>query len=192
MYYCPKCNVTSEMEMRFCPQCGAPAMEMPTPAAPVVEAAQPIVEPVVETVAEPVVETVAEPAVEPVVPAAPVAPVAPVAVVIPPVEEKKPPHLALKIVSMALSIGGLVFAAIGNLYALIFGFIEEGMGLGMAIGFGMFSLPLAIVGLSLANKCLAAGDTSAMSRIGRTLGIVGIIATAAGVMLGFMTLFAFI
>ena len=95
---------------------------------------------------------------------------------------------------MSLSIGGLVFAAIGNLYTFLFGTIEMGIGeeigigFAMAIVFGMFSLPLAIVGLCMSNKSLDAGDTSVMSALGRKLGIAGIIATAASFVYGFFSI----
>jgi len=99
------------------------------------------------------------------------------------------PHLAVNIVGMALSISGLVFLAIGSLYTLI-GLIEEGLAFAMAFTFSLFFLPLSIVGLFLSNKCLNAGDTSAMSRVGKILGIIGIIVAGASLFIGFTSLIA--
>ena len=101
----------------------------------------------------------------------------------------KKPHLALKIVAMALSIGGIVMAAIGNLYTLI-GLIEpEGyLAFSFALVFGLFFSPFSIVGLCLSNKCIDAGDTSAMSRVGKILGIIGIIVAGVSLFIGIASL----
>ncbi len=99
------------------------------------------------------------------------------------------PHLAVKIVGMSLSIAGLVFLAIGSLYTLI-GLIEAGMAFAFALVFALFFLPLSIVGLCLSNKCINAGDTSAMSRVGKILGIVGIILAGVSLFIGFTALIA--
>lgn len=101
----------------------------------------------------------------------------------------KKPHLALKIVSMSLSIYGAFMMTLGLLYTLI-GLAEEGMAFGMSFAFALFSLPMCIVGLCLAAKCQDAGDTSAFSRVGKALGIVGIILSAVALFIGFCSLAA--
>lgn len=106
-----------------------------------------------------------------------------------PTPAPKKPHLALKIVSMSLSIYGAVMMTLGLLYTLI-GLAEEGMAFGMSFAFALFSLPMSIVGLCLASKCRDAGDTSAFSRVGKILGIVGIILSAVSLFIGFCSLAA--
>lgn len=100
------------------------------------------------------------------------------------------PHLAIKIVGMALSIAGAVFLSIGALYTLI-GLIEEGMAFAFALVFSLFFTPLSIVGLCLSNKCINAGDYSAFSRVGKMLGIVGIIIAGVSLFIGIAALGAY-
>lgn len=186
MYTCPNCNKTTETQTNFCSACGSKMVYVEP--APVVDPA-PVAEltPTVENV--PAVESA--PAAEPV-PEMPTyqPPVYQVptyqAVSYAPQEEKKPVHLAKKIVGMALSIGGLVFAVIGALYTLIFLIGAEEMGIAsfvFSLVFSIFSAPLSIVGLVMSNNNIACGDTSTMSQVGKRIGIAAIIVT--GVMLFF-------
>lgn len=99
----------------------------------------------------------------------------------------KKPHLALKIVSMALSIAGFAFMCFGFLYTLL-GLVEEGMALGMAFTFSLFFLPLCIVGMVLSCKCINAGDTSALTRVGKILGLIGIIISGVCLFIGFASI----
>ena len=89
---------------------------------------------------------------------------------------------------MAMAIGGMALAIIGLLYVLIG--LEEGDGFsfGLAIGFGIFSLPLSIVGRIMAGKSQEAGNTSGMCSTGRTLGLVGLIVSAVMFFFGFISL----
>lgn len=93
----------------------------------------------------------------------------------------------LGFVGMGLSIGGLFFAVLGTLYALI-GMGEEGLGFGMSVGFGMFSMPCSIVGKILSEKAAAVGFCGTPTRIGAKLGLFGIIATAVMLTIGIINL----
>lgn len=94
----------------------------------------------------------------------------------------------LGFVGMGLAIAGLFFAALGTLYALI-GIGEEGLGFGMAVGFGMFSVPCSIVGKILSEKSAAEGFYGTPTNIGSKLGLFGIIASAVMMTLGLINLF---
>ena len=91
------------------------------------------------------------------------------------------------IVGMSLSIAGLVFAVLGLLYTLL-GLGETGLGFGVAIGFGMFSLPLGIVGKILAGKSADAGNTSTPCSVGARMGLASIIVSAVMFFFGFINL----
>jgi hypothetical protein len=108
------------------------------------------------------------------------------------------PSLVKKIIGMALSIEGFVMAIITVLYSFIFIMAAIGTGepeMGMvALVFtfimAIIGLPGSIIGLVFSNKARNAGDTSAMSRIGKALGLAGIIVFAACFMLSFLTIVA--
>lgn len=228
MRYCTKCNYSNEIDMNFCPLCGAEmttTREVPViasepiaeaPAAPVQPEPQPVVaepvtppQPVYTQPVTPPQPTYAQP-VTPPQPTytQPVTPPQPTYTqpVTPPqptyVQPQQPvyyqgtvapqnqPSMALKIVSMVLSIVGLIFAAYGSLYTLI-GLEEEGMAFGMALAFGLFFSPLSIVGLCLGSKCQSAGDTSVFSRLGKILGLVGLIVAGVNLFIGIIGLGAY-
>lgn len=90
-------------------------------------------------------------------------------------------------VGMGLAIGGLVFAILGLLYTFV-GLAEEigEVALGMAIGFGIFSMPLALVGRYLCNKSEEEGNFSGAVSAGMKLGIAGIIVSAVMFFFGFI------
>lgn len=100
------------------------------------------------------------------------------------------PHLGLKISSMVLSITGFSCLVLGFFYTLI-GLVEEGVALGMAIAFALFFLPLCIVGFALSKKCINQGDTSAFSRVGKGLGLAGIIISAVSLFIGFISVMGY-
>ena len=89
---------------------------------------------------------------------------------------------------MTLSITGFSFLIIGLLYTFI-GLMEQGLAFGMAVTFSLFFLPLSIVGLSLSKKCIIAGDNSAFSRVGKILGLLGIVFSAVSLFVGIIGLF---
>lgn len=91
-------------------------------------------------------------------------------------------------VGMGLSIGGVFMAVLGLLYTMI-GMIETGIGFAMAIAFGMFSVPLSIVGLKLTGQSKDAGNTSGVCTAGTATGIAGIAVSGLMVFLGFINLF---
>lgn len=103
------------------------------------------------------------------------------------------PNLAQKIVGMALSIEGLVMAVFAALYALVFSFtgavigeVAVGAGaLGSTFVWALFGLPGSIIGLIFSNKARELGDTSAMSRVGKSLGLAGVITFAACFVISF-------
>jgi len=97
--------------------------------------------------------------------------------------------LGLKITGMALSIEGFGLGLVEILYTLI-GLIEEGMAFGMAFAFSLFVLPMCIAGFILSIKCTNAGDTSAFSRVGKGLGLAGIILAGVSLFIGFASLAA--
>lgn len=200
MRFCPNCGNQIEADSRFCRSCGAPV------------AATPVAEPVQAPAEEvPVCQTPVEAAPAYQAPAYQ-EPAAPVyqgpAYQAPPAHTYQAPAYqapvyqapvagepvvsgsdkAKGIVGMALAIGGLFFAVIGLLYTIAFLDLEEGMSLGMSIGFGIFSLPLSIVGKKLSASSAAAGNTSATCSVGSKLGLAGIIVSAVMFFFGIISI----
>ena len=104
-----------------------------------------------------------------------------------PVYNQNKAPLGLKISAMVLSISGFACLVLGFFYTL-FGLIEEGLAFGMSFAFALFFLPLCIVGFALSSKCQNAGDTSAFSRVGKILGLIGIIISAVSLFIGIVSL----
>jgi hypothetical protein len=108
------------------------------------------------------------------------------------------PSLVKKIIGMALSIEGFVMAIITVLYSFIFIMAAIGTGepeMGMvALVFtfimAIIGLPGSIIGLVFSNKARNAGDTSAMSRVGKGLGLAGIIVFAASFVIAILATIA--
>jgi len=90
-------------------------------------------------------------------------------------------------VGMGLGIGGVVMGALGLLYAMI-GLNLEGMGFVFSLVFGLFSVPLSIVGRILSAKSIAGGNTSGAASAGMKLGIAGLIVSAVMLFFGFISL----
>lgn len=153
-----------------CPACETPAPE----AAPVYTAPAPTYAPPAPTYTPPVYTP---PVYTP--PAYP----APVETVVPTKAK------VLGFVGMGLGIGSLVFAIIGILYTLI-GFAVDGMGFGMSIGFGMFSMPLSIVGKILVNRSIEAGNKATACSVGSKMSTAGLAVTCVMLALGFTSLIA--
>ena len=163
----------------------APAYQAPVAPAPAAPAYQAPVAPAPEA---PAYQAPAAPAYQ-----APAAPVyqAPAPQYAPPAyqaEVVNKPNKAKSIVGMALGIGGLALAAFGLLYTLIFLSMEAGLAFGYSIGFGIFSMPMSIVGMVISRGNIDAGDESAMSNVGKNLGLVGMILSCVMLFLGFIAL----
>ena len=175
MSYCSQCGNAIDNGAKFCSHCGAA----------VAAAAAPVYNEVPEVNTLPVEP--APVATAPVV-AAPVA-TAPVATA--PAVAAEPVVSAgtkvLGFVGMGLGIGALFFAVIG-LISTLQGLEEVGMGFGMSIGFGMFSVPAAIVSRILCNKSIQAGNTSAVCNVGSKLSLAAIIVSGVMAFIGMLSL----
>ena len=211
MAFCPNCGNKIEEGCAFCGACGTRVAAPAAPAAPVapVEPAAPAWAAPIENTAAPTYTAPEAPAYTApaaptytapeapayTAPAAPTytaptytAPAAPTWNAPAQQAEVSGGDKAKGIVGMAMAIGGMALAIIGLLYVLIG--LEEGDGFsfGLAIGFGIFSLPLSIVGRIMAGKSQEAGNTSGMCSTGRTLGLVGLIVSAVMFFFGFISL----
>ena len=209
MNFCPMCGGEMVAQREVPVIASEPIVE--APAAPAELEVQPIPQPVPEPVYVP------QPTYAPVAPPQPAQPVTPPQPTYAPVTPPQPTYtqpvtppqptyappvqpvyyqgtvqgprvsMGMKITSMALSIAGLLFAVYGFFYTLV-GLSEEGMAFGMALVFGLFFAPFSIVGLALAGKCRSAGDTSAFSRVGKILGLIGVILAGFNLFLGMISL----
>ncbi len=166
MYSCPNCTYQTEIEVNFCPLCGSKLVNNePAP------------------VAAPATEVIQN---EPVQPVEPVQPAQPVTYSYQPTLAAQPqyvpqpqytpqtqgPSLAMKIVGMALSIGGFFFAFLAFFSSMsILGYDEAFV---MAFVYSIFSLPISIIGLIFSIKGSSQGDTSAFSKVGKIFGIIGL------------------
>jgi hypothetical protein len=95
---------------------------------------------------------------------------------------------ALGFVGMGLAISGLVFSVLGLLYTFI-GIAAEGiLAFAFSFSFGMFSLPLSIVGRVLSNRSFSMGNLSAACSVGSKMGLAGIIVSAVMLFIGLIGL----
>lgn len=88
-------------------------------------------------------------------------------------------------IGMGLGIGGLFFALIGLINVLANLDYDAEFAFGMAVGFGIFSLPLSIIGMILGGKnsdCCKAGGA------GKGLGLAGVIISGVMLFLGFVSM----
>ena len=163
MSFCSNCGNPLEENAKFCSKCGsAIAASTDTPAAPVEVPAEPVYSAPVYT---PIYSTPA---------------------VIPQVTGKTK---ALGFIGMGLGIGGLFFSIIGIIYTLL-GMGFDGLGFGFSIGFGLFSMPLSIVGRILAGRSRDSGNLSGACGAGTSLGLAGFIVSCVMLFLGFISLLA--
>lgn len=194
MYICPKCQNTSETPVNFCAKCGTPMVEKAPEAEPAF-AAQPVAAPAEDAPAYAQAQTPAQPssdipayAVQPQFePAAPAFTAAqPTSISCEP--EKKVP-LGKVIAGMALSIGGVVMASLAALVTLATLAEDAEIAFGMSIVYGgFFGFPLSLVGLILSKGAVNAGSKSSMAKVGKILGLVGVILSAVSLGLGFIGL----
>ncbi len=102
-----------------------------------------------------------------------------------PVYTAAPPSKAKSIVGMALSIAGIAMSSLASFYSLIFLIEEELEGVAVSgILFFFFSFPLSLVGLILSKNYINAGGTNTFSRVGKILGIVGVILSSVMLFFG--------
>ena len=173
MYTCPKCNFSSDGTMNFCPRCGSEITrnEYAAPAGTAAPVQTPYTPPAQTPYTAPVQPTYYNPVSYSPVPA-------------------NKPNLAKKIVGMSLSITGFVFAIFAAIFSLIaFDDYYVEMAFGMTLYFSILGLPGSIIGLNFSNAARNSGDTSSLSRVGRSLGLAGTI--IMGISL-FITFFALI
>lgn len=94
----------------------------------------------------------------------------------------------LGFVGMGLGIGGLVFGSLGCLYTLL-GLLAEGVaGFVFSLIFGLFSVPMSIVGKILCNQSYEGGNPSSTCTVGSRLALAGIIVSGVMVFFGFIGL----
>lgn len=179
MSFCSNCGHPLEGGHKFCSVCGARVAE-PVVTEPVRPAEPVMAEPF--PVQPTMVEAAPTQPVQPVQPVYAYAPVQP-AVAATPVPTKKDKILGF--VGMGLSIGGLFLGVIGLLYTFIFLAGEVAVATTVfALFFGMFSMPLSIVGRILSKKSMDAGNVSTPCSIGCKLGLAGIIVSAVMLFFG--------
>lgn len=172
MYTCPKCNFNSESAMNFCPRCGSAVTHREY--AVVTEAAVP--------------DQIADTAPAQATYTAPVQPTYYNPVSYSPAPVNKP-NLAKKIVGMSLSITGFVFAMFAALFSLVaFDEYSVDMAFGMTLYFSLLGLPGSIIGFIFSNAARNSGDTSSLSRVGRSLGLAGIIVMGISLLMTFIAL----
>lgn len=190
MYICPNCNKEFENLSNFCSYCG-------TPLTAANELKEEIIEPVITDI----------PA-QPVQPQQPVQPIQqqyyqqpyyqqqyaqpqytqPVQYVQPVQQPKTNFSKPKSIVGMALSISGTVFAFIGFIYTIIFSEFSGDAAFFMSFFMSAFSLPLSIIGLKFSKENRSLGDTSALTKVGKIFGIIGIVFTSIVLFIGLMLL----
>ena len=194
MYICPNCNKQSETPANFCPRCGttmiiAPEVQVEAPqtqyVAPQPEQPQ-YAEPQQPVYAQP---QYTQPQYAPQQPQQPMynqpqytQPVYNQPQYVAP--QPSVPSKAKAIVGMALGAAGLFFAVMGFFYTLMFVAIDGAFAIGMAIGFGIFSMPLSLVGLIMSSKARNAGDISVFTKLGKIFGLVGTIVSGVNLIIG--------
>ena len=99
------------------------------------------------------------------------------------------PNLAKKIVGMALSIFGFAFSIIIAIMSLATLALPEAS-FGITLVYSIFSLPGSIIGFNFSNEARNLGDQSKLSSTGKSLGLAGIIITAAALFISFFAMIA--
>lgn len=171
MYTCPNCNKSYDIPMNFCVVCGAP-MSAQEPGS---TASKPNAQ---ATYAESQSTTSQYVQAQPqytqpqYVEATPVTPVVPTSAKV------------KSIVGMALSIEGLTAIPTGILYTLVFLLLHDYTGTFTGITFFLMCLPFCLVGLILSKSAINSGSTWKIAKIGKILGIIGIIICGVLLLMG--------
>lgn len=106
-----------------------------------------------------------------------------------PISPVQPPSKAKSIVGMALSIAGIAMSSLASFYSLIFLIEEELEGVAVSgILFFFFSFPHALVGLILSKGFINDGGSNTFSRVGKILGIVGVVLSSVTAFFGLIML----
>lgn len=184
MYKCPNCNFKADEAVNYCPECGSKTVYEESVSANQAQQTNADETAVLTpAISEPAVNTPTYSEAANVQPAS-----------YNPVyqnttyQEPKKPHLAKRIVGMALSIGAFIFAIIASLYTVIFSAMDGLTGFILGIVYAIMGLPPAIVGLVMSAKNARLGDTSALSRLGKIFGIIAIILLGIGFISGVLSL----
>ena len=159
MYICPNCNNTSQEATNFCPHCGTRMVQQQVNPQPVYQ------QPVYYSTESDLKST--------------------------------GPSKGSVIVGMIFGIAGLAMAVIFFIYSLSmmslaeesYYFYTDYMSTAIAYAFvmpGLFSLPASLVGMNLSRSNRNQGDTSAMSNVGKIMGIVGLIISCVTIFFGFI------
>ena len=164
MSYCSKCGTPLDASSKFCPGCGTLVESAQTPDSSAWNSV-----PQTSYSSWDAMDPYSTPGV-----------------FVPPVVTGK--AKALGFVGMALSIVGFILACIGLLATVATMEELKGVALGMSIGYGIFALPMVIVGLALSKKSKNLGFTSAAPTAGVVLGIIGIILVGVMLVLGCISL----
>ena len=170
MFICPNCQNTSNEPSNFCPKCGSRMIEQPAQTATYTAPAMPEAPAFTAPIFEPTLNPY--PAPQPTsIPYEPV---------------KKAP-LGKVIAGMAIAIAGFIFAILTIFYTLFFLSMEHSMAIVFAVYLGgFFAFPLSLVGFILSKSAANAGSTSAMTKVGKILGLIGWIAPIAAIVISIL------
>ena len=167
MFICPNCQNTSNEPSNFCPKCGSRMTEQPAQAAAYTAPSMPEA-PTFTTPFEPTAQAAAQPTSIPYQP------------------ERKAP-LGKVIAGMAIAIVGFILAMLTLLYTFLFLSMEREIAIFFAVYLGgFFAFPLSLVGFILSKSAANAGSTSAMTKVGKILGLIGWIAPIAAIIISIL------
>lgn len=97
---------------------------------------------------------------------------------------------ATGIIGMVISSIGLIFAVLGFIYVLIYASLSGTLSFSAAIGCGIFSLPLSVIGYIFSRSSANSGNFSICCRLGNIFGLIGMILTGVSVLLGYILMIA--
>ena len=171
MFSCPNCGYKSEPAIDFCPVCGTRMVNEAAPAYAAPAA------PAYGAPAAPAYGAPAAPAYDPAAYGMPVAPAAP-----------EGASKGKVIAGGIIGISGFSLAIFSIIFTLAL-LSEEvyAVPFGIAIGFGIFSIPLSIVGLVLCGGAIKQGATMGLAKAGKILGLIGVILSGVALVLGIIS-----